>query len=553
MIIACSLTRQTIRTFFSAFLIVPGVLSAQDAPATAPAQESPDLKSDKAVILPVTDTITDITYDSLVRRVDRAKSEGMDTIVLLLDTPGGSVGSCLKICTYLKDLRDDGMRVVSWVNKDAFSAGAIIALASDEIIMAPNATMGASQMIMMTQSGPQSIDESIEAKAYSPFLVEIDDSARRNGYEYEVLLTLVRPEMSLYWLENADTGERRLATPEMRNELFGYERYATPSSPSTQPAGESPEQWMDPSLSKTAWTYVQSDPQLGKISQPVLDETMLLTMRTDYALAWGFCEAEIEDESELASYLGVEGEIPAYGSTTMEQLIDWLASPLVRSGLFLLMMLGAYIEFQTPGFGVGGIVALVATVLFLGPPYAAGYAVPWEIILMVVGLALVAVEVFVIPGFGVAGIAGFICIVVGTIATFVPEETPVPNWDRFSLPSFQVTYDYILYGLYSTAGGLVGSLVGMFLLAKYMPYLPIGRQIIVANPTLEQVHMDDAYENVAVMGDIGKAESPLRPAGKARFGATLVDVVSEGEYIDKGTKVEVIRRTNTHVVVRTVA
>jgi membrane-bound serine protease (ClpP class) len=64
--------------------------------------------------------------------------------------------------------------------------------------------------------------------------------------------------------------------------------------------------------------------------------------------------------------------------------------------------------------------------------------------------------------------------------------------------------------------------------------------------------MIDPYDGTAQVGDIGRAESLLRPAGKARFGATLVDVVSQGEYINKGARVEVIERAGNRVVVREV-
>jgi membrane-bound serine protease (ClpP class) len=52
------------------------------------------------------------------------------------------------------------------------------------------------------------------------------------------------------------------------------------------------------------------------------------------------------------------------------------------------------------------------------------------------------------------------------------------------------------------------------------------------------------------VGDVGRSEGPLRPAGKARFGATLVDVVSDGEFIGPGERIEVIDRQGARIVVR---
>jgi len=277
----------------------------------------------------------------------------------------------------------------------------------------------------------------------------------------------------------------------------------------------------------------------------------LLTMRTGKAIAYGFCQAELVTENDLRDYFNIVGSLERIENTVIESFVEWLASPMVRGVLFLLMMLGAYTEFQAPGFGLPGAVALVALVLFLGAPYLAGFVVTWEIVVIVLGILLIALEAFVIPGFGVAGISGIILLMVGLVGSYVPTE---PTFDRdwFQPPSMRLTYRYLRNGLLSMAGGLTGSLVAMYFLAKYLPKMSVASRIIIANPTPEQVHVDDAYDGAAQVGDIGRAESLLRPSGKARFGAMLVDVVSEAEYILKGTRVEVIERHGNRVVVRRV-
>ena len=60
----------------------------------------------------------------------------------------------------------------------------------------------------------------------------------------------------------------------------------------------------------------------------------------------------------------------------------------------------------------------------------------------------------------------------------------------------------------------------------------------------------DPYGNLARLGDVGVTEGVLRPAGKARFGQVLVDVVTEGEYIEPDVQIEVIERHGNRVVVR---
>jgi membrane-bound serine protease (ClpP class) len=216
------------------------------------------------------------------------------------------------------------------------------------------------------------------------------------------------------------------------------------------------------------------------------------------------------------------------------------------------MLLGAYAEFQSPGLGVPGGVALVALVLFLGAPYLAGFTVTWEIALIVIGILLLAIEFFVIPGFGVAGLGGTILIFVGVILSFVPAEPGRGPDEWFQWPSLPETYSYLQKGLLSTAAGLAGALIGMVLLAKFLPRVPVAGRLVLANPQPEQLQMDDFYKGKVSVGDVGVVEGLLRPAGKARFGDMLADVVSEGAFIQPGTRVEVVERWGSRIVVRPV-
>ena len=54
------------------------------------------------------------------------------------------------------------------------------------------------------------------------------------------------------------------------------------------------------------------------------------------------------------------------------------------------------------------------------------------------------------------------------------------------------------------------------------------------------------------MGDWGVADSPLRPAGKARIGDSFVDVIADGAFIDKGANVRIVKIEGNRVVVREV-
>ncbi|MEP0844586.1 MAG: ATP-dependent Clp protease proteolytic subunit [Phycisphaerae bacterium] len=520
-------------------LLALGVSSAPLA-----AQESaPDPRSDaqpqSVALIPITGEITDITRDSVARRFKVVREQGIGRVVLELNTPGGMVSSTLDICNAIRRLQDAGVKVHAWVNDKAYSGGAIIALAADDIIMAPNATIGDSQMIMMTPEGVGAVPEELEPKMTSPLYAELRDSARRNGYSLDLLLAFVKPEFEVFWVENTRTGERRFVNTKGRDELFA----AGNGKDKERDAGE--------------WRYVESVPGLGAVVQPIDGPNTLLTLRTVEARAYGLSVGTAGSETELGTVLnlpdlgGLTRPVARMDLTWLELVAGWLASPAVRGVLFLIMMLGAYAEFKTPGVGLPGGVALIALVVFLGAPYLAGFTVTWEIVVILLGILLLVIEAFVIPGFGVAGIAGLVLLGIGLVASFVPKELPGPDSGGW-WPSGPLALDYLRRGLWALSGGTVGGLMGMYVLAKVMPRMPAASRLIAPNPTRDQIMVDDPYGGMARVGHIGRAEGVLRPAGKARFGALLVDVVSDGEFIPAGTRVEVVERAGSRVVVRRV-
>jgi membrane-bound serine protease (ClpP class) len=527
--------------------------AATSGPAGRPALPA---SFERAIIIPIEDEITDITRESIKARLDRVKADKVPLVIFEMDTPGGSLGPTLEICTMIRDLRAHSIRSFTWINKNAYSAGTIIALATEGIVMAPNATMGDCQPIMLTGMGAEAIPKGIEAKAMSPLLAELRESAREGGYPLSVVMALIRPEIQIFWTQNRKTGERRLVDAEERDQLFGLD------TPAAEPAAKDEDDDKDKSKnkrnrrepvldseSKTDWVYVKNDPALGNITQPVDDDNQLLTLRDKEASTYGLSKGTVGDLAQLRSFFQVSGTINKMETSYWETFVAWLASPMVRAVLFVLMLMGAYAEFHAPGVSLPGAVALIALILFLGAPYMAGYTVAWEILAIILGLILIAVELFLIPGLGVAGLIGVILLGIGMIASFVPTEPVAP--DRgFRMPELPLTYDYLREGVYALAGGLSVGLVGMMVLARYLPKVPVAGQLIAPNPDHEAVQAADPYFGVVSIGDMGRSETLLRPAGKGRFRDTLVDVVSQGDYIDAGVPIEVVERYGSRVVVR---
>jgi membrane-bound serine protease (ClpP class) len=307
----------------------------------------------------------------------------------------------------------------------------------------------------------------------------------------------------------------------------------------------------DVAADERAWKPVESytDAMTGKVitvTQPVDRANELLTMSQYDAVAFGFACGIASSLDDLSQKLDLAATPKVYEKTGWEGFAMWLNSPLIRGILLVIVMIGAYMEFQSPGLILPGVTALIALVVFLAAPYAAGLASIWTIIVFVIGAVLLAVEIFVIPGFGIAGILGILLIVVALLASFVPAEPEAPT---FSLPSLQGTWDGLVTGLKVLIGSIVISMVGMVLVARYLPRSRMVAGVISANPMGAALAISDAHPDVAQVGDVGVVTGDLRPGGQARFGQEVVDVQSQGEYIEAGRRVQVIRRAGMTIVV----
>ncbi len=538
-----------------------------------------------AAILPIHGEITDVTVESLKRRIEEAKKKQADVIVFDMDTPGGLVTSSIAIADLIRDLTE--IKTVAWVHPNAHSGGSIVAVSCDEIVMSRSSRMGDSQVIMGGPGGVAAVPEELRAKAYTPVLSDFRTSARLNGYSQVLAEAFVVPEKEVWWIENIETGEKKFVFANDKNKLVGDDDdddFATPtkteSAPSdadtaaaadnktadgqatgdqaasTEKINESKDKGSKPASSRSKqWKLVETyfDPLLDMevdTIQPVVRDDQLLEMSSGEAYAYGFSKAVIVNEDALKARFGIEELVRLVPSWT-ETLTFWLTSIYVRGFLMLIILLGAYVEFHTPGVGVPGLVSLICLGIFVGAPYLTGLANAWEVLLIVVGVGLLALEVFVIPGFGLAGISGIILMIAGLLATFIPEE-PGRMFPLY-FPELPETMQALKNAVVTLVTSFFASLLGIAVLGRYLPQMPLFRRIVPANPTPSQVLPDDPYRGLGRVGDIGQTEGPLRPSGKVRFSGMLIDVVTQGEFIDAHAKVEVIERRGSHTVVRSLS
>lgn len=519
-------------------------------------------------VIPIHTEITDITADSVKRRIDVALERGAETIIFDLDTPGGLVTSTFDITDYIRNL---DVKTVAWINPTAHSGGAIVAISCNEIVMARSSRIGDAQVIFGNPLGAEAVPEDLKAKVTTPVLAEVRASAQLRGYDQVLCEAFIEPDREVWWMENTETGERDFVFREEKLKRLGEVDDTASSEGDEESDEDSDENGSKPTkkktddkktAKKTATTDAPSEASHWKlvekyhdivldvdvdVLQPVVRTDQLLQMSAVEAHAYGFSQGIVRDESMLKERYGLS-RIIRLDAQWSENLALWMTSMWVRGFLMIIIMLGAYVEFHTPGVGVPGLTALIALAIFVGAPYLAGLANIWEILFILTGVVLMALEIFVIPGFGVAGISGILLVIIGLLFTFVPDE-PGRSLPLY-LPSLPSSVAYLKAAMKTMAWATLASILGMIMLGRYLPRMPIFRRIVPANPTPSEVKVDDEYRGLARVGDVGEARGPLHPAGKALFGSDLVDVVTQGEYLETGVDLEVIERRGNRVVVR---
>lgn len=285
----------------------------------------------------------------LVRKsFDEADKAGAKYILIHMNTYGGLV-------VYADSLRslilNSEKPVWVFIDNNAASAGALIAIACDRIYMREGASIGAATVVSQT-------GEAMPDKYQSYMRSMIRATAQAHGRD-----TLVNGH---------DTTYRWKRDPRIAEAM------------------------VDQSI------YIRGISDSGKI----------VTFTPSEAIRNGYCDgiagsvAEVLIQEKVTDYV-----IESYTPTVMDKIIGFLINPVVQGLLIMLIVGGIYFELQTPGIGFPLIAALTGCLLYFAPLYLEGVAGNWEIIVFILGVILLLLEIFVIPGFGVAGVSGIVLIV----------------------------------------------------------------------------------------------------------------------------------------------
>jgi membrane-bound serine protease (ClpP class) len=274
-------------------------------------------------------------------------------------------------------------------------------------------------------------------------------------------------------------------------------------------------------------------------------EGQIITFSTSEALKHGFCEAKVESLNDILKRNNItDYTIDRYELDATDKIIGFFINPFISGILIMIIIGGIYFELQSPGATFPILAAGIALVLYLIPYYLNGLADNWEIIALVIGLLLIAAEVFVIPGFGVAGISGIILTVGALILIMV-------NNDALNFEFVPPTS--ILYAVAASLGGLLGGILLLFVGGSHIANTKFYKRIALTDVQDSRKGYVSNFFKQPMTGKVGVAHTILRPAGKVLIDGEVYDATTRGEYIEKGQAIEVIGEDTTSLRVKLTA
>lgn len=274
----------------------------------------------------------------------------------------------------------------------------------------------------------------------------------------------------------------------------------------------------------------------------VTEAGKIITFTTSEAIKNGYAEAEVNSIQEILDRNGIEAEeIIPYKLSSVEHVIAFFLNPMVSGLLILVITGGIFFELQTPGVGFPIAAAGLALIFYLVPYYLNGLAESWEIAAFVVGIALIALEVFVIPGFGVAGILGIICTVGSLI--FMMLNNDMFNFD-FVDSSEVVTASTVVFA------GMFGSVLLLFVVGYRFTNSNMFKRVALEDTQKSDEGYTSSFYTEPLMDKEGTAFTILRPSGRIEIDGTIYDAYTRGEYIERGETVVVISQEGTSLKVR---
>ena len=433
-------------------------------------------------VVPVKEEITHNTLFLLRRAVREANEKGAVALVIEMDTNGGHVDVTEDI---IRLLENAPMKTYTFVNPKAYSAGAFIACATDQIFMAPGSVIGAATpVVVVPGQGVADLPKSYEQKMISAMRGLIRATAQQKGHNPDVFEAMVDSDKEVVIDGKTINPKGSLLTLTADEAACSY--------------GKPPKPLLSVGTTKTL--------------DDLLSKVQLAGAGIEHVKPFGF-------------------EIAARWITTL--------SPL----LIMVGLVAIYLELKAPGLGVPTVVAVICFALYFLSFFIAGLAGWEEVALFVVGVILLGVELL-FPGHLLSGVAG-VCLILIALMLAMIEKYPggpmLPAWSQWEIPLVKVL------------GAFVGSVVVMMIAGHFLPRTSLfHRMELTAATSAADGYTTASNEAKSLLGATGVADTNLRPSGKGRFGDQLVDVVTEGDLIERGTPIKIMQVHGARIVVKRV-
>lgn len=553
---------------------------ADDAPVPTYRQAS------RVVVITIEGEIDKWMYESVKRRMAVAEHNGADALVFEINSPGGEVLVVNALCELIK--QGPIQNTVAWVNNEAYSGGAIVALACREIVMNAAAQMGDAMPVavdpILSRLGTVDTKE-LQRKILPPLLANVLDSARRHNeffhrYQRDEFLvqSIILNDLSLWWVEDTRSGQRMAIDRREFEMLFpgvspdGPAALASGTAPAASgslsapgksgdgvnlPGGseklsgvstEQVAQQASAPLASLRPKLTEADRGRWTLIDRVTNGSVAAMFTTPDAVRYGLAAnattkdaggnvavVPIRNDEDLRAFFGAK-HIVRLNATWSEGLVGFLTHPICKGVLLVIFFVALFVEMTHPGVTLPGVVAVVALVLLLGPPLLIGMAAWWMAAAIVLGMALLALEVFVIPGFGVTGVLGMLLLFAGLVGVFLGGGSLFPDSEH--------EQRRLLWNMSTFLGALFTAGVTIYYVAKNITSLPMLNRLVLREasgdegPSSILQAMEEPASPVRV-GDAGVAVTPLRPAGKVQVGDQVLDAVAEFGFLPLGAKIRV--------------
>jgi membrane-bound serine protease (ClpP class) len=428
--------------------------------------------------------ITPATRRQVSQAFAAADSVNADVFLIHMNTYGGTVVDADSIRTQILQSK---IPVYVFIDNNAASAGALISIACDAIYMRPGGSIGAATVV--NQTGAAMPDK------YQSYM-RSTMRATAEAHGKDTIITA-----------NNDTIYKWFRDPKIAEAMVD-ERI-----------------------------FVEGVSDTGKV----------LTFTPMEAMEHGFCEGTAETVDEVLQQVGIDDyEIIEYEPSWLEKIIGLLVHPILSSLLIMAIIGGIYFEMQSPGIGFPLGIAILAAILYFAPLYLEGLAENWEIVLFLVGVILIAVEIFVIPGFGVAGILGVSFMFIGSLLSLIDNVNF--NFEGVEMDGVGAAVITVVLGIF-----------GGFMLSLYLGNrLFTAKSGIFKNMALRTVQpVNEGFVSVdthlfELKGKKGITQTVLRPGGKIIIEGEVYDAVAETGFIEKDEQVIVTRMESVQLFVELV-